>query len=172
MIAAFYGGNAYNNARAKVKANQLVQDAQQIATAHQLYLLDHPGAYPPLASQFDPFTYLVSGQYLATLPVPPGSSDTYASSINYFCSNNNNPIAIGGGPCNNASDSYYNIVAILDNTNENSAFPDPGPICKQISILAKGSAGTPRLFGDPIDSNLKFDCIQDDSFFNFIYRLQ
>jgi len=64
IASIFYGGEAFTKSSDKAHVTALVNQAQQISGAYQLYKTDNGTAPATIAD-------LVSGGYLASLPTPP-----------------------------------------------------------------------------------------------------
>ncbi|HCM83874.1 MAG TPA: hypothetical protein PKW15_04245 [Alphaproteobacteria bacterium] len=145
LMGAYYGGQAFNEGQTKAIANTLVSQAEMISAAMTIGAMNESGG--DISQYFSDnwggdidtfFSNLIADGGLSSAPVPP----TQLTTSGWYIGGGDQTVASGGA----------------------LVFIDSFKLCQQISIMAKGSSGTPELLTDFSYSptTQSFDCACSD----------
>lgn len=187
LMGAYYGGQAYQNAQAKAKANEIINSANQIAGAIQVWRTQnlktdqsYPHWNPPSSSTLIP-------SYMTSIPAVRLDTTQNFSLLKLGTGGNVGPLIsplFGDGSGSTSSEGELPSPARLFGMYLSVSINPPSQVCKEINRIATGSetAGmganawgtggnyTPSM----LFSTYKFRCVLDDDYLPgteyFIYR--
>lgn len=187
LMSAYYGGQAYQNAQAKAKANEIINSANQIASAVQVWKTStlktdqsYPHWNPPVSSTLIP-------SYLTSIPVIRLDTNTYLNFLKYNTMGNVgfliNPLFGGGNGSTSSEGDLTGSARLLGLYLTVSSSP-PSRVCEEINRISTGNPTAVVIAGiwntggtqtpATVFGSYKFRCILDDDFIPgteyFVYR--
>lgn len=166
LMGAYYGGAAFLQGQEKARANAMINGAQQIAAAIDLWRLNNGNATEINASGPSAFNFLVSQGYLTQVPQDPEGTGQ-PTNFYYYCDSPsvvNNFSNWASNSCEDTSITFsprrYVVINLYDTIGSSSS---PPTICKEITKIARGSSATPGTNG-VLATGLKFDCVWSSNY--------